>query len=102
MKRLKEEIAVVQLESGEVDLALRLNPISFERLSSISALNIFTPSGIGPTWLIFPTEQPRVSDKRVRQAIYHAIDRQGIVNAILQGRATVLKGAPLAMDHYAI
>ena len=36
----------------------------------------------------------------MRQAIYYAIDRQGIVNAILQGRATVLKGAPPAMDRY--
>ena len=101
MKRLRPEVAVAQLESGEVDLALRLDPISFERLSSAPDLNIFAPSGIGSTALTFPTEQPRVGDKRVRQAIYYAIDRQGIVNAILQGRATVLKGAPPAMDHYA-
>ena len=100
MKRLRADVAVAQLESEEVDLALRLNPISFERLSRVPSLNIFTPQGIGITILIFPTEQPRVSDKRVRQAIYHAIDRQGIVNAILQGRATVLKGAPPSMDHY--
>ena len=101
MKRLKAGVAVAQLESGEVDLALRLNPISFERLSRVPDLNIFTPPGIGSNALSFPTEQPRVRDKRVRQAIYHAIDRQGIVNAILHGRATVLKGAPPAMDHYA-
>ena len=42
MKRLKAEVAVAQLESGEVDLALRLNPISFERVSSLPDLNIFT------------------------------------------------------------
>lgn len=101
MKRLREEVVGAQLESGEVDLALRLNPMYLDRLSSISDLNIFTPSGIGITTLIFPTEQPRVSDKRVRQAIYHAIDRQGIVNALLRGRARVLKGAPPSLDHYA-
>ena len=101
MKRLKAEVALAQLESGEVDLALRLNPIDFEQLSRVPDLNVFTPQGIGINTLIFPTERPRVRDRRVRQAIYHAIDRQGIVNAILQGRAKVLRGAPPAMDHYA-
>ncbi len=100
MKRLRPEVSLAQLESGEVDLALRLNPIAFERLSMVENLNLFSPPGIGIHTLNFATEKPRVHDKRVRQAIYYALDRQGMVNAILQGRGRVLRGAPPAMDHY--
>lgn len=100
MKRLRPEVGLAQLESGEVDLALRMNPIAFDRLSMVPGLNIFSTAGIGILALNFPTERPRVHDKRVRQAIYYALDRQGIVDAIFRGRARVLRGAPPAMDHY--
>ncbi len=100
MKRLRPEVTLAQLESGEVDLALRLNPIAFERLSRVPDLTISSPPGIGIHGLSFPTEHPRTHDKRVRQAIYYALDRPGIINAIFQGRAKVLRGAPPTMDHY--
>ena len=100
MKELRPEVTLAQLESGEVDLALRLSPIESERLSRLPNLNLYSTSGIGSYTLLFPIEQPRVNDKRVRQAIYYAVDRTAMVNAIFQGRARVLRGAPPAMDHY--
>ena len=100
MKRLRPEVALAQLESGEIDLALRMNPIDFERLSMVPDLRVLTPPGIGVHSLAFPTEKPRVHDRRVRQAIYHALDRQGIVDAVFQGRARVLRGAPPSLDVY--
>ena len=97
-KRLRSEITLAQLESGEVDLALRLNPIALDRLSSVPGLNLYTPPGIGVYQLGFPNE--RVRDKRVHQAIYYALDRQGMVDALLRGRTKLLRGAPPALDHY--
>ena len=101
MKVLRPEVTVAQLESGEVDLALRVNPGEYDRLAKVSSLSIVTRPGVGQTALNFPTEQPRVSDKRVRQAMYYAIDRKAIVQAVYQGRAKALNGAPPAMDGYA-
>jgi peptide/nickel transport system substrate-binding protein len=100
MVQLRPEVTVAQLESGEIELALRLNPAERERLEGIEALQIISQAGVGLTGLHFPTLEPRVSDKRVRQAVYYAIDRQGIVDAVFQGQAQVLRGAPPAMDHY--
>ena len=100
MKRLTSDVTVAQLESGEVDLALRVNPGEYDRLSKVQSLNVVSQPGVGQTALTFPSEQPRMSDKRVRQAIYYAIDRKGIVAAVYQGRAKVLNGAPPAMDVY--
>ena len=101
MKRLRPEVTVAQLESGELDLALRLDLLEFDRLSKVADLNLISRPGLGSTSLNFPVDQPRVSDKRVHQAIYHAIDREGIAKAIFWDRARVRYGAPPAMDGYA-
>ncbi len=100
MKRLRSEVTVAQLESGEVDLALRLNLLEFERLSRIADLDLTVRPGLSNTSLDFPVEQRRVADKRLRQAIYYAVDREGIAKAIFGDRAQVLYGAPPAMDGY--
>ena len=100
MKRLRPEVTVAQLESGELDLALRLDQLEFDRLSKVADLNVISRPGLGSSSLNFPVDQQRVSDKRVHQAVYHAIDREGIAKAIFWDRAQVLYGAPPAMDDY--
>ena len=100
MKRLRPEVTVAQLESGEVDLALRLNLLEFDRLSQVADLDLTVRPGLSNTSLDFPVEQPRVADKRLRQAIYYAVDRERIAKAIFSDRAQVLYGAPPAMDGY--
>ena len=101
MKRLAANVTVAQVESGEVDLALRLNPIEYERLSKVPTINLFSVPSPGHTSIIFNLTQPRVADKRVRQAMYYAIDRKGIIQAVFNGRATIRNGAPPGLDGYA-
>lgn len=100
MKQLQSDVTVAQLESGEVGLALRLSPIEYDRLTKVPTLNVISQAGVGQVGEFFPCEQKRMSDKRVRQAIYYAIDRKGIVDGIYQGRAQALNGAPPALDGY--
>ena len=46
-------------------------------------------AAIGPiVWLAFNTKKAPLDDKRVRQAIAYAVDRDFIVNALLLGTAT--------------
>ena len=101
MKRLRSEVAFAQLESGELDLALRLKLFGFERLTGLDRLNIISGPGVGMSSLYFTGEDPRLQDRRIRQAIYHAIDRKSIVEHVFRGRARVLRGAPPALDGYA-
>ena len=54
--------------------------------------------GIGAlNWIAFNTKKPPLDDKRVRQAISYAIDRQFILKRLLLGRAKLATG-PISPD----
>ena len=88
MRILKDGSArTIALENGEVHLsAFEQNARDLNRLKKREHL-LVTPDGyaaIGPiAWLAFNTQREPTSDKRVRQAIAHAIDREFLLNAIL-------------------
>ena len=100
MVRVQPDVAIAQLETKEVQLALRVSATERERLEADTGLQVIAMAGVGLTGLYFPTDLPRMSDKRVRQGIYHAIDRQGIIDAVFLGQAEAAKGNPPAMDDY--
>lgn len=100
MKRLTTDVTVAQLEAGDVQLGVRLNPIDFDRLSEAEQLNVISVPGVGITAISALHTNPRMADKRVRQALYYGIDRRTIVETVLQGRAKVLEGAPPRLDHF--
>jgi peptide/nickel transport system substrate-binding protein len=87
-------LAVAQLESGDLDLAFRVSPGEFDRLSAIDTLNVISAANPGIIRIVFKTEAAPWSDKRVRQAFYTAINRQAIVDDFYKGRAKVLINPP--------
>jgi peptide/nickel transport system substrate-binding protein len=87
-------LAVAQLESGDLDLAFRVSPGEFDRLSAIDTLNVISAPNPGIIRIVFKTEAAPWSDKRVRQAFYTAINRQAIVDDFYKGRARVLINPP--------
>ena len=87
-------LAVAQLESGDLDLAFRVSPGEFDRLSAIDSLNVISAANPGIIRIVFKTEAAPWSDKRVRQAFYTAINRQAIVDDFYKGRAKVLINPP--------
>jgi peptide/nickel transport system substrate-binding protein len=87
-------LAVAQLESGDLDLAFRVSPGEFDRLSAIDTLNVISAENPGIIRIVFKTEAAPWSDKRVRQAFYTAINRQAIVDDFYKGRARVLINPP--------
>ncbi len=90
MRILKDGSArTIALENGEVHLsAFEQNARDLNRLKKKEHL-LVTPDGyaaIGPiAWLAFNTQSEPTSDKRVRQAIAYAIDREFLLNAIYLG-----------------
>ncbi|MEO6208409.1 MAG: ABC transporter substrate-binding protein [Candidatus Limnocylindrales bacterium] len=87
-------LAIAQLESGDLDLAFRVVSGEFERLSKVPTLNVISAPNPGIVRIVFDTTNPNLSDKRVRQAFYYAINRQAIVDSYFKGRAKVLINPP--------
>jgi peptide/nickel transport system substrate-binding protein len=87
-------LAVAQLESGDLDLAFRVSPGEFDRLSAVESLNVISAANPGIVRIVFKTEQAPWDKTEVRQAFYHAINRQAIVDDFYQGRARVLINPP--------
>jgi len=80
---------LLALERGEIDIHEGLtDPRSIERAKKAPGV-VVQPNGapaIGPIiWVAFNTKHPQLSDKRVRQAINYAIDKQFIVKTLLGG-----------------
>lgn len=96
----KVQIKIVQDEStrfaklikGEVDLIQ--NALNREKLKSIeekysTQLQVLSSPGLNITYLGFNMRDDLVKKKEVREAIALALDRQVIVDKVLQGRATL-------------
>ncbi|OWU84370.1 peptide ABC transporter substrate-binding protein [Oceanicola sp. 22II-s10i] len=96
---------ILALERGDVDMVPFVSsPRDLKRLSDNADLVIESDLGqaIGPiNWLAYNTKKAPLDDVRVRKAINYAIDRDFIVNVLLQGQAPVapgpiVPGSPLA------
>ena len=86
IREVPEGTARIQgLLSGAIDLALYLNPED-KTLVEADGGSIVTRSGGGVEVLSFGTvKDSPLKDKRVRQALNYAVDRQAIVDSLLGG-----------------
>ncbi|KWT92658.1 peptide-binding protein [Candidatus Magnetominusculus xianensis] len=83
------------LKAGEVDL-MGVTPIQFKRQTDSEYFNAnfnkYRYPVFSYTYLGFNLRHPFFGDKRVRQAIAHAIDKQEIIDIVLYGLATPSTG----------
>lgn len=96
VKIVSPSIALAQLQSGEIDIVegevSSLEPRDVERVRTIPGVEpvLYTTSGIQV--MSINLRKPYLQDKRVRQALAHAIDRQAIVDHLLLGYGEVAHG----------
>ena len=80
---------LLAFERGEVDVNVVLtDPRDAERAKKVAGATVVSrgASGIGAhVWLAFNCKHPQLSDKRVRKAINHAIDREFIAKSLFAG-----------------
>lgn len=88
------EPALAALESGELDLALNLDPREMDRLQGIDGLTVDSIQSAGMVRIELKNEAPPFDDVRVRQAAYYAIDRRSICEEVLDGLCTPLHVNP--------
>jgi len=86
---------VVALETGEVHVAVRIPPFDIPRLKANPAITINNTASVRTIYMGFNNSMAPLTDKRVRQALNHAVNKDAIVKHILGGIGRV-SDAPLS------
>ncbi|UTR10606.1 glutathione ABC transporter substrate-binding protein [Evansella sp. LMS18] len=86
-----------ELETGGIHISYPVNPSDVERVENADGTSIQQVSSSRMEYLGFNTEVEPFDDPRVRQALHMAINKEDIVNGVLNYLGTVAHG-PLAPD----
>ncbi len=90
MTPIKEDpTRVAALLSGDVDFIAPVPPTDLARIEKDSSTDLVTMSGTRIiTFQLNQNRRPEFKDPRVRQAIVHAVNNEGIVKKIMKGFGT--------------
>lgn len=91
----EDSARVVALESGEADVIMRVPPADAQRIDDSGAFAVARPSSVRTIYIGFNTVREPFTDARVRQALNLAVNKNAIVNSILQGSASA-SSAPVS------
>lgn len=96
------------LESEEVDI-MEIRPDDIEQLEALDNVEVIEHEGLGYSYIGFRfghrvdgesvPDFDKYEDKRVRQAMFYAIDRESIIDAYLTGAATIVN-SPVPSTHW--
>jgi peptide/nickel transport system substrate-binding protein len=80
------------LQQGEVDFIVAMSPEFIPTIEADANLQLLQSPGFHIWWVALNMHVKPLDDVRVRQALNYAIDKQAIVDTILQGAATLANG----------
>jgi peptide/nickel transport system substrate-binding protein len=108
MRILQTDVSLAQLETGELDIAVV--PVSeLERFQGVETVEVISVPSPSMDFLTINMELDYLQDKNLHKAMMHAIDREGIVDQLYSGEATVVNspifgpewmGVPEGLDPY--
>lgn len=85
----KDSTRVAALLSGDVDFIMPVPPQDYKRISNSKGIKLVTlPGSRIITLQLNQKRRPEFEDRKVRQAIVHAINNEGIADKIMKGKAT--------------
>ncbi len=86
---------LVALENGEVDLIQNIPTAEYNRVNGLEGIETYLQTSPSPTSLFVDSDQSKDDPKKVamrtpefRQALYHALDMDALINDVLEGLAT--------------
>jgi peptide/nickel transport system substrate-binding protein len=85
---------ILALQGNDVDVVAQFVPAGATSLLNSSSYKILKLNSANHRELSMRNDQPPFNDPRVRQAVAYAMDRQGMVNALLSGDGTVANDYP--------
>lgn len=106
---LTPEVGLAELESGNLDL-MRLPVAESERVRGLENVTVVSVPSPSMDFLAVNLNRPYLQNVGLRKAMMHAINRQGIVDAVLEGEGTVVNssifgpewmGVPEGLNEYA-
>ena len=80
---------IADLRTGKADLIVGLNPDDALQLKGVSGVDVRSAPTERVGYFMMNTQAGPLTDKRVRRAIAHAIDRKLIIDALLGGYSQV-------------
>jgi peptide/nickel transport system substrate-binding protein len=98
LKVLSPDVAIAQLEKGELDLMGPVPVQELDRLKKNPTLTVISVPSPSTTKLVPNLTRPYFQDKRVRQALTYALDRENIVKQLLGGEARVINTTIIGPD----
>lgn len=87
----------MMLETGELDVAERLSTFEVDRIKDIKGMKVYSANSLRVMYFGLKVSHPILKDKKVRQAIAYAVDREGISKSIMGGYAPLIN-TPTAFD----
>ena len=89
---VEAQARLVALKTGDIDLTMDVPPDSLDELRRDPNL-VVTESNSSAVWYVtLNTRHPILKDRRVRQALNHAVNKEAIIRDILRGTAIVSRG----------
>lgn len=99
-----EPAAITMLKDGQLDAMNTINPTAFQQLKendlAQSTLNLYTPTVLSYYYMGMNMENPKLNDVKVRKALAHLVDYNGLIDNVLYGMGERIVG-PLYPSHYA-
>jgi peptide/nickel transport system substrate-binding protein len=86
---------VIALETGEVDVIVRVPPLDIPRLEADADINVEIAPSVRTIFLGFNVREAPLNNQDVRQALNYAVDKEAIVENILGGVGRV-SDAPIS------
>ena len=84
---------IVALEKGEADIITNVPPDRMRALADGAATRVVSAPATRTVTFWVNTTQPPLSDRRVRQALHHAMDVSGIIKNLYAGMGKPFSGA---------
>jgi len=84
-------VRLLEMEKGNVQIMDQVNPPDYDRIHNNKDLVLFTSAGLNTAYIAMNTETAPFSDRRVRQAVNHAINKKALVDAFYAGIAQPAK-----------
>jgi peptide/nickel transport system substrate-binding protein len=88
----EEGARMIALQTGDADMVLFPSPAQLPTLRKDSRYTVHETTGIRVVFVGMQAGLPPLDDARVRQALLHAVDRQAILDNIMEGSAGPARG----------
>ena len=89
---VESQARLVALKTGDIDLTMDVPPDSLDDLRRDPNIVVAESNSSAVWYVMLNTRHPILKDRRVRQALNHAVNKDAIIRDILRGTAIVSRG----------